>query len=253
LLDWYEPYYRAIRTSRANALFCERVYGRDLGQHGFMDDAQMEALLSALSLRQEELALDLGCGDGRISLALSEASGARLVGVDNAGAALESSTLRDDTGRSWPAFVGMDIGQLGFASGAFDAAIAVDSLYFTPLDETIGEIARVLSPGGRLAAFYSRRLPDDKGRGSESLRAEGSPLAVALCAAGFWYEAQDFAAAAYLHMVRRKAVLVELADAFAEEGNQFIYDNRLAEAEDISRAIEAGAYSRHLFLARRRV
>lgn len=43
--SFYNEYYRAMLQSRAHSLFCERVYGKDLGQHGMADLEQIEAML----------------------------------------------------------------------------------------------------------------------------------------------------------------------------------------------------------------
>ena len=37
MFDFYTRFYRAVATSAANAEYCERVYGRNLCQHGFAD------------------------------------------------------------------------------------------------------------------------------------------------------------------------------------------------------------------------
>ena len=250
MLDWYNDYYRSIRTSRANARFCERVYGRDLGQHGFMDEQQLRALLDALALGPGELALDLGCGDGRIAELLSDETGSDLVGVDNSRPAIESATIRTRPKRGRLSFSVMDLGQLGFASGVFDSAIAVDSLYFTPLGDTIGEIGRALRPGGRLATFYSYGLTAEV-EVDRTLESEWTPLALTLAECGFEFYSRDFTEADYRLMQLRITVLAELEPEFQSEGNLFIYENRIGEAKGISRAIESGRHRRYLYVASR--
>ena len=74
---WYTDYYTALPTSPATAAFCARVYGRDLGQHGYMDLPQLDALLAAADLGPASRVLDLGCGDGRIAEYVSDTTGAR--------------------------------------------------------------------------------------------------------------------------------------------------------------------------------
>ena len=48
--DFYERYYDAMTRSRAHAAFCERVFGRNLCQHGFADMTQLDALIEAARL-----------------------------------------------------------------------------------------------------------------------------------------------------------------------------------------------------------
>ncbi len=49
--------------------------------------------------------------------------------------------------------------------------------------------------------------------------------------------------------LRRKQVLADLKLLFEVEGNLFIYENRLGDAEGISQAIEQGLHARYLYLA----
>jgi hypothetical protein len=52
---------------------------------------------------------------------------------------------------------------------------------------------------------------------------------------------------------RRKAVLAELQAEFEAEGNTFIYDNRLGDANGICQAVEEGLHARYLYHARTRI
>lgn len=80
--DFYDAFYSALERSQAHHLFCERVYGKDLGQHGFADMEQLELLLRVTQIGPLQSALDLGCGDGRIAEYLSDCSGANFTGLD---------------------------------------------------------------------------------------------------------------------------------------------------------------------------
>lgn len=96
--------------------------------------------------------LDVACGVGRHSLALA-ARGVRVTGIDYAPDFLRRAMAR--RGDLPARFVRSDMRALPFANEAFDAAICLfNSLgYFdTPGEDarTLGEIARVLAPGGRL-------------------------------------------------------------------------------------------------------
>ena len=45
MFDFYTRFYRAVATSAANAAYCERVYGRNLCQHGFAELAHLDHLI----------------------------------------------------------------------------------------------------------------------------------------------------------------------------------------------------------------
>ena len=80
--EWYERYYAAIEHSAAYAAFCRRVFGRDLGQHGFADMAQIQLLLDALRIQSTDRVIDLGCGAGGIVAEIGLSAGADVVGMD---------------------------------------------------------------------------------------------------------------------------------------------------------------------------
>jgi hypothetical protein len=56
--DFYEKFYAAVARSQVHAEFCERVFGRNLNQHGFSDMAQLDALLHVTRLGPGQHALD---------------------------------------------------------------------------------------------------------------------------------------------------------------------------------------------------
>jgi ubiquinone/menaquinone biosynthesis C-methylase UbiE len=103
--------------------------------------------------------LDVPCGFGRHSVPLARA-GYRVVGVDRSAALLEEARRRAG-GERWPKLTRADYRELPFADASFDAAVNL----FTSLgylgDEAdtrvLGEIRRVLRPGGRLVVEMSHR------------------------------------------------------------------------------------------------
>jgi SAM-dependent methyltransferase len=92
------------------------------------------------------LALDLGCGEGRLSRDL-RTRGYRIVGVDSSPTLVRLAREADP---EIDAYV-TDAGALPFADGTFDLLVAFMSLHdFTDLPEAVREAARVLERGGRL-------------------------------------------------------------------------------------------------------
>lgn len=96
-------------------------------------------------LEGRERILDVGCGTGGMADRLE---GRTVCGLD-----LSPTALRLGAGKGKAALVRGDCAHLPFASGCFDAALCLDLLYHEWVaDETeaLGEICRVLEPGGRL-------------------------------------------------------------------------------------------------------
>lgn len=109
----------------------------------FVLDAPMLARVRALPAG---LALDVGCGEGRFCRLL-RAEGWQATGVDPTARLLDAARRRDPQGdyRAGRAEA------LDFADATFDLVISYLSLIDIPdVRAAIGEMARVLKPGGRL-------------------------------------------------------------------------------------------------------
>jgi SAM-dependent methyltransferase len=96
--------------------------------------------------------VDVGCGEGQIARV---ARADRVVGVDPTWAQL---TVARERGGG-PCYARASAGALPFADGSFDAAVACLVFeHIQDVDLAIGEVARVLEPGGRFVFFLNHPL-----------------------------------------------------------------------------------------------
>jgi cyclopropane fatty-acyl-phospholipid synthase-like methyltransferase len=216
---------------------------------------QIEALLRAVRLAPGHRALDIGCGDGRISEYVSDQSGADVTGIDLIPAGIACALNRTKAKRSRLDFVAGDIGALKnlFPAARFDALISIDSLYFTDLIDTVRQMKTLLRPGGRMAIFYSHGADPWHPIESfprETLAPDSGPLAAALRANGLRCEWWDFTEADYAHAKRTKAIVETLRPTYETAEDRFLCESRMGEAEGVMAAHGAVAQARHLFLAR---
>ena len=94
--------------------------------------------------------LDVGCGDGVLSLAAAE-QGADVTGVDPDARMLDAARRRSVGATLAVRFAEGRVERLPFPDSTFDAVLAVTVLCFVPdADTAVREMARVLKPGGRL-------------------------------------------------------------------------------------------------------
>lgn len=101
-------------------------------------------------------ALDLCCGHGNLTEALSDA-GAEVTGLDFSPAMLAAARARVPGA----AFVEGDAQAMPFADGSFDVVVSNVGLGHVPdQPKAVAEIARVLKPGG-VAALSSWSAPED--------------------------------------------------------------------------------------------
>jgi len=253
--DFYDNFYRATAASVAHSEFCTRVFGLDLCQHGFADVAQLDALIAAAQLGPDQHVLDLGCGTGLIAEYLSDRSGAHVTGLDYVPDAIRQACERTRAKADRLNFAVGDINALALPPAAYDVIVSIDTIYFSDdYAATIAALAAALRPGGRLAFLYSHGrepwVPVEE-FDVTTLPAPNTPLAKALSANGFGYTFVDFTADDLRLAIRRQEVLADLHDRFEAEGNLFIYENRLGDANGIRQACEAGLQRRYLYTARK--
>lgn len=94
--------------------------------------------------------LDVGCGDGTYALAAASL-GARVTAVDRSASMLEAARRRASDAGVTIRFERADVRRIPYAGGAFDIVLAVTVLCMAgDAAAAVGEMARVLAPGGRL-------------------------------------------------------------------------------------------------------
>jgi SAM-dependent methyltransferase len=120
--------------------------------------AANDVVLDALALAPTDRVLDVGCGPGRtVERAALAASRGRVVGLDLSDEMLRLATRRCrhliDAGRV--ELRRGDAGALPYAAGSFDKVLSVHTIYFwSDPSAVVGEIHRVLVPGGRLVLGF---------------------------------------------------------------------------------------------------
>jgi SAM-dependent methyltransferase len=104
-----------------------------------------ELLFAAIAEARPGRVLEVGGGEGELAERIVRELGAEVVGVDQSERMVELQRAR-----GIDAHVG-DVQELAFSAGEFDVAVAAWMLYHVPdVDRALGELARVLRPGGRL-------------------------------------------------------------------------------------------------------
>jgi ubiquinone/menaquinone biosynthesis C-methylase UbiE len=112
-------------------------------------EATLRETLARTGLRSGDRVLDVACGTGRLLGALAKDHPPDLL----AGIDLSEGMLRVARGRLPPGarLVQGDAAALPFPDGAFEAVLTISAFHFWPRPRVaLGEIRRVLVPGGRL-------------------------------------------------------------------------------------------------------
>ena len=226
------------------AVFCEKVYGRNLCQFNMVDEEQLDALITVMKPYET---LDLGCGIGVVTEYLSDVLDSKIIGVDFAPLAISSAQDRTKDKADRLIFEVKDLNQLDFNAGQFHQIIAIDSFYFVrDINKTIQKIKAFLKPGGQFLAFYSSRAA-----GGVREDASATALAKALEASGFKVQARDFQKNEHAIWERTVVAAEELKKAFVSERAKDIYKSRIAEAKKNLEWQQAGVMARYLYIATR--
>lgn len=246
---FYSKFYPAAYASSAHSRFCEWVFGEDLCQDGQADMAALGHLLEALDLKAGDRVLDLGCGAGVIAKYIAEETGADVTGIDLAAPAIAEARARSTPDGSGPTFLEGDIDALDFPDASFDAVISLDTLYWvSDLTAAVKGIARIVRPGGQLGIFMEQARGEADP--AEVLEAGTTDLARTLDTLGTAYQVHDYSArnAAFWRRIGRAATA--LRERFEAEGNGFIAESLMRQAEEFLPQIEAGEITRYFYHVR---
>jgi len=223
----YNNFYEAAAESKAHAVFCEKVYGRNLCQHGLADVFQLNKLLEVLKLNMNERVLDLGCGNGFITEYLQKETGAFFQGVDISEEAIRQAQARTQTKRL--AFSVGNMNCLSFKPGVFDSVVSIDTLYYVDnLEETLKQIIHVLKPDGRMGIFFTQWIDDASE--SEKLLPENTDLATLLGKYDLKFSTLNLSENETKQWRKKVSVLEELQPQFEAEDNLDLYNYRYSEA-----------------------
>lgn len=247
---YYQRFYGAAHGSDAHSRFCERVYGMDLCQEGMTDMAAISGLLDRLELHPGQRLLDLGCGAGGISAYISEQTDAHVTGIDYSALAVSVATERTDSMRSKTTFLEADLNTLDLPRQSFDAAISIDSIYWvSDVPNSIERIVSTLKPGGQFAILVVQLLeycdsPDEMG-------IDNTPVAMALKKLGLGYQAINETESFREFWPKVKIAASDLQDDFEREGNGFICEHWMREADaEFLPALKADELRRYFYHVR---
>ena len=141
---------RKITNSPLSSLPAAYQLWRESELGRITDHIEEELILRLIGPASGKRVLDVGCGDGVLSVRLAQA-GADVTAFDNELRMLVAARRRADEAGQKVALVEGDAQSLPFPDSAFDIVVAVTVLCFVAEPErAFHEMARVLRPGGRL-------------------------------------------------------------------------------------------------------
>jgi SAM-dependent methyltransferase len=179
-----------------------------------------EWLTAAMALEPGMRVLDLGCGRAASSVFLRRELGVEVWATDLWFSPSENLRRARDAGVADGVFpLRADARALPFADGFFDAIVSIDSfVYYGTDDLYLGDIARLLRPGGVIGIAGAGLVHEIDGEVPERLRAWWEPAMWCLHSAGWWRR----------HWERTELVAVETADAMEDGWERWLEWQRFA-------------------------
>jgi 2-polyprenyl-3-methyl-5-hydroxy-6-metoxy-1,4-benzoquinol methylase len=243
--DWYNEYFKRAISSAAHSEFCERVYGKDLCQHGLMDMDELEFLTTLIEPGSK--VLEIGCSNGFITEYIHDHTRSEIMGVDFSEVAIEQAQERTKNKSSSLSFKCINFKNETLPGDHFDIILLFDSIYFLgEVKVSLLKLNQKLREHGRmiLSIFQYREEADPQ----KILLPERTFLAEALNELRFTYTWTDFTDNVRAHGKNNFRVAEELKEAFLREGNLFLYEARSAENMFFREASERGTITRFMYI-----
>jgi len=246
-IDFYNDYYARILQSKAHAIFCEKVYGRNLCQEGMLAELQLDKLIEMLRESRGKNILELGCGNGMLAEYISDMTGSNVLGIDFSGEAIRQAKERTSGKRDKVSFSLCGIDDIDSARDRFDVVVAVDVLYdhfVEDISSVFRKIKAVINPGGGILVFQSFIAESD---GVENLPAEKTYIGKALSASGFEFSVTDLTEDDITHWKLKIETAREMEALFEKEGNSDLCLFQINKAEKLLSYSEAGRGVRYFY------
>ncbi|MCP4536323.1 MAG: class I SAM-dependent methyltransferase [Chloroflexi bacterium] len=246
--EWYNEYFRRAASSKAHSLFCEKVYGKDLYQHGLMHMRELDLLVSLI--KPGSKILEIGCSNGYITEYIHDRTGATILGLDFSDVAIEQARQRTADKSDSLQFERVDLTQEEIPGTGYDYIILIDSIYFLgDFAEALKRFGERLNDTGQMViSVFQVKDEEDP---DEILLPDNTLLAQALDQLEFSYTWHDFTAEVRAHGIENYCVGEELKEALVAEGNEFLYNARAGENRFFKESAEREAIVRFMYLVER--
>ncbi|WP_235296275.1 class I SAM-dependent methyltransferase [Portibacter marinus] len=167
-----DKYYRLFYQYEGEGQWMEKIwreafrdeYPEGLRHYGYLTKSELQKILKLLSLNEQDVVLDIGCGKGGPGLKLAEETGAKLLGIDIIEEAIEqakSFSTQFQLEQEALFHVG-EFYNIPLDDEMVDAVVSFDS-FWTVTDKlfALKEIGRVLKPGGRFVFTHWDLIDQD--------------------------------------------------------------------------------------------
>lgn len=231
------------RLTRSSAYldFCEEVYGYRVYLFNMMDKQQIDFVLSSIPVSAEDTLVDLGCGSGSILNLLVTKYGCRGIGIDQ----LDGDILeRTSTGIT---YINGDIDRISDYSVKPTVTLSIDSLYFSKnLDKLVRQLNNI--ENNKMYLFYSQYIFDEVFGDKSILHSHNTKIAEVLNKNNIPFKTIDYSENERLLYENSLKVLQKYKQAFEDEENKDLYEQKLKEVMTGIELYDKSLASRYLYI-----
>lgn len=238
----YNQWYEQGEFSKAHSALCKESYGIDLCQTGMMTLKQIEYITKNI-VEKDSKCLDMGCGSGYISEFISDACSCYVVGIDLMVNGIRIARKRTRSKMDKINFYRTDMTQYK-TEDKYDYIFLFDTIYFISYkDKFLENLQNMLKPKGKILIYYSAWKDKDT-----LFTPDKTALGSLLETMKFSYEYIDFTQDERKQWETKFHTLLKLKDQFYSEGNDFVYDLRMREAEEFTEFAKNDELFRYLYI-----
>jgi SAM-dependent methyltransferase len=221
--------------------FCEEVYGYRTYFFNMMDKQQIDFVLNHIPVTPEDIIADLGCGSGSVLNLLVKKYGCYGIGIDQ----LDSNLLVQSGNRI--TYIDGDIDKISDYNIKPTITLSIDSLYFS--NDLNHLIQQLVSAGSRkMYFFYSQYIFDESDIDKSILLSDNTALASVLQSNSLSYHTVNYSENERLLYRNSIKALKKYRQAFEDEGNGDLFEQKLQEDLKGMELYSKGLASRFLYI-----
>lgn len=231
------------RLTRSTAYldFCEEVYGYRVYFFNMMDKQQIDFVLNSIPLSPKDTILDLGCGSGSILNLLATKYGCCGIGIDQLDKEIIERTNSAIT------YIYGDIDNISDYDLHPTITLSIDSLYFSNnLNKLVWQLNSIRN--NRLYLFYSQYIFDEASVDKNILKSNNTKIADILNINNIPFKTIDFSENERLLYENSLKILQKYEQAFEDEGNKDLYEQKLKEHMMGKELYNKNLASRYLYI-----
>jgi 2-polyprenyl-3-methyl-5-hydroxy-6-metoxy-1,4-benzoquinol methylase len=245
----YEEFYSMAGRNEIFHKYCEKVFGRDFSQDGFSDITQIDDIIELVNISQNQVILDIGCGNGKMLKYVHEKTGAITYGFDYSENAIRyANNLVMENKEAFHFETGL-IGQIQYKENLFDLITSIDSIYFAEdISAFIKHILNWLKPNGYFVCAYQEGDIKKKSKDKDH-----SELALIFHEMGIKYEVLDYSKRTYDLLKHKRNVIESMKDEFLLNDLSTWYECAMYQSIDANMSYEKFALDHMMDMMQRKL